>query len=215
MDKISKSDLKNKKIKEKLKVLFEFHSDIFPKLSINPQDEKINKLIENLIVFLIKCVELLKTLENEIEINEERVISLLIKSFMEIFNNKSFINNNNHNYINNCINNIVITLWDIVQLKQFNSLSRTYLINFYIIALKYDADNFCQIFKNLISNLKEIKNVEEIIEYLKIFKNDKSNIKSMMMILFENNKGNADWKKLIYLLSLASREKLSMKNKIN
>ena len=215
MDKISKSDLKNKKIKEKLKVLFEFHSDIFPKLSVNPQDEKINKLIENLIVFLIKCVELLKTLENEIEINEERVISLLIKSFMEIFNNKSFINNNNHNYINNCINNIVITLWDIVQLKQFNSLSRTYLINFYVIALKYDADNFCQIFKNLISNLKEIKNVEEIIEYLKIFKNDKSNIKSMMMILFENNKGNADWKKLIYLLSLASREKLSMKNKIN
>ena len=212
MEKISKSDLKNKNIKEKLKVLFEFHSDIFPKLSIN-QDEKINKLIENLIIFLIKCIELLRTLENEIEITEERVISLLIKSFIEIFKNKSFINNNNENYINNCINNIVSSLWGTIQFKQFNSLSRTYLINFCIMALKYDVDNFCQIFRTIISNLKDIKNIEEIIEYLRIFKDDNSNIKSMMLYLIENNKGNADKEKLRFLLSLASREKIRMKSK--
>ena len=212
MEKISKSDLKNKNIKEKLKVLFEFHSDIFPKLSIN-QDEKINKLIENLIIFLIKCIELLRTLENEIEITEERVISLLIKSFIEIFKNKSFINNNNENYINNCINNIVSSLWGTIQFKQFNSLSRTYLINFCIMALKYDVDNFCQIFRTIISNLKDIKNIEEIIEYLRIFKDDNSNIKSMMQYLIENNKGNADKEKLRFLLSLASREKIRMKSK--
>ena len=212
MEKISKSDLKNKNIKEKLKVLFEFHSDIFPKLSIN-QDEKINKLIENLIIFLIKCIELLRTLENEIEITEERVISLLIKSFIEIFKNKSFINNNNENYINNCINNIVSSLWGTIQFKQFNSLSRTYLINFCIMALKYDVDNFCQIFRTIISNLKDIKNIEEIIEYLRIFKDDNSNIKSMVLYLIENNKGNADKEKLRFLLSLASREKIKMKSK--
>ena len=212
MEKILKSDLKNKNIKEKLKVLFEFHSDIFPKLSID-QDEKINKLIENLIIFLIKCIELLRTLENEIEITEERVISLLIKSFIEIFKNKSFINNNNENYINNCINNIVSSLWGTIQFKQFNSLSRTYLINFCIMALKYDVDNFCQIFRTIISNLKDIKNIEEIIEYLRIFKDDNSNIKSMMLYLIENNKGNADKEKLRFLLSLASREKIKMKSK--
>ena len=212
MEKISKSDLKNKNIKEKLKVLFEFHSDIFPKLSIN-QDEKINKLIENLIIFLIKCIELLRTLENEIEITEERVISLLIKSFIEIFKNKSFINNNNENYINNCINNIVSSLWGTIQFKQFNSLSRTYLINFCIMALKYDVDNFCQIFRTIISNLKDIKNIEEIIEYLRIFKDDNSNIKSMMLYLIKNNKENANKEKLRFLLSLASREKIKMKSK--
>ncbi len=80
-------------------------------------------------------------------------------------------------------------------------------------ALKYDVDNFCQIFRTIISNLKDIKNIEEIIEYLRIFKDDNSNIKSMMLYLIENNKGNADKEKLRFLLSLASREKIIRKYK--
>ena len=214
MDKISKSDLKNPNIKEKLKDLYEFHSEIFPKLMINPLDEKIQKLIENLIIFLINCIELLKNLENEIETNEERVISLLIKSFNEIFNNKSYINNNNKSNIQNYINNIVIALWNIIYFRQFNSFSRSYLINFYIMALKYSVNNFCEIFKKLIENNKEITYIKEIIEFFKIFKDDKSNknLKEMIENIIGNIKGNGDWKKFQFLFALAAKEKILKKN---
>ena len=77
----------------------------------------------------------------EIETNGEREIILLIKSFNEIFNNKSFINSNNQNYIQNCINNIVIALWNTIYFRQFNSTSRSYLSNFYINHGKYFAGN--------------------------------------------------------------------------
>ena len=212
MIKITKSDVKNPLIKEKLKTLCEFHSEIFPKLIIDSSDQKIIKLIEDLITFLIKCIELLKNLEKEIETNGEREIILLIKSFNEIFNNKSFINSNNPNFIQNYINNIVIALWNIIYFRQFNSISRSFLINFYIMALKYDVKNFCEIFKKLIENNKEIPYIKEIIEFFIIFKDDNKNIKEMIINIMENIKGTGDWKKFQFLFSLTVKEKIARKN---
>ena len=212
MIKITKSDVKNPLIKEKLKTLCEFHSEIFPKLIIDSSNQKIIKLIEDLITFLIKCIELLKNLEKEIETNGEREIILLIKSFNEIFNNKSFINSNNPNFIQNYINNIVIALWNIIYFRQFNSISRSFLINFYIMALKYDVNNFCEIFKNLIENNKEIPYIKEIIEFFIIFKDDNKNIKEMIINIIENIKGTGDWKKFQFLFSLTVKEKIARKN---
>ena len=210
--KITNSDLKNPIIKEKLKTLFEFHSEIFPKLIIDSSEQKIMKLIDDLITFLIKCIELLKNLEKEIETNGEREIILLIKSFNEIFNNKSFINSNNQNYIQNCINNIVIALWNTIYFRQFNSTSRSYLSNFYIMALKYDVNNFCGVFKKLLENNKEISYIKEIIEFFMIFKGDNKNIKEMISNIIENIKGTGDWKKFQFLFSLTAKEKIARKN---
>ena len=170
------------------------------------------KLIDDLITFLIKCIELLKNLEKEIETNGEREIILLIKSFNEIFNNKSFINSNNQNYIQNCINNIVIALWNTIYFRQFNSTSRSYLSNFYIMALKYDVNNFCGVFKKLLENNKEISYIKEIIEFFMIFKDDNKNIKEMISNIIENIKGTGDWKKFQFLFSLTAKEKIARKN---
>ena len=89
--------------------MFDFVINVFPKLIIDSQDQKIIKLMEDLITFLINCVQLMQKLENEVEINEEFFIINLIKTFNIIFSNKTFVQNcaNIALYLNNSI----VELW--------------------------------------------------------------------------------------------------------
>ena len=208
MEKIKKSDLNNPKIKEKLKKLFEFHSSLFPMFELN-QSERLQKLIENFIIFLIDCIKLLYNFEKTVETNEEYTISLLIKSFHVIFNNITYVNNNKYFYMKNSVE----ALWNIIYFKQLNRTSRDNLVNFYYTVLQCDINNFCDIFQKLIKNNKKFTNVGEIIEYLIIFKNEPFRCKKMINTIIEIIKGIEELKTLIFLLSLSAKQKLQKKNK--
>ena len=201
MDKIKNhSDLNNPKIKEILKILFEFHLELFSKFELNQSD---NLLTENFIKFLIDCVTLLCNFEKKVEINEEQIINYLIKSFNTIFENKTFINNKSFYLINSAE-----VLWNFIYFKQLNATSRGNLVNFYCIFLQYDLNNFCEIFKKLIGNSKKIPNVGEIIEYFIIFKDDSFSGKKMIRNVIEIIQGKSELKILIPLLTLSAKKKL-------
>ena len=207
IDKISKSNINSQSLKDRLKMLCIFHSEIFPKLIINQTTQNIYQLMKDLIMFLIKCITLLYNIEKEKEINEEYLIILIIKSFIGILDNKTFIINNN---ISSFINDSVIDLWNLIFFKQFNKTSRDKLVDYYFIVLKYDINNFCEIFKQLIGNNSQInsKIVKEIIEYLIIFKDNEQNSKKMINVIIEIYKGIGDWKTLSFLLTLSAKKKL-------
>ena len=209
MEKISKIQQLDKNIKEKLKVLFDFVISVFPKLIITPQDEKIQKLMEELITFLINCVQLMQKLENEVEINEEFIIYNLIKSFNTIFSNKSFVQSNNN--IGIYLNNSIVELWKTNDFKQFNTTSRSNLVNFYATALSLDVNNFCNIFVKLIENKFDKKYILAIVEYLNVFKDKIVNCKKMITTVIQIIKGNEKLMQLDFLQTHTVKEKLKNK----
>ena len=209
MEKISKIQQLDKNIKEKLKVLFDFVISVFPKLIITPQDEKIQKLMEELITFLINCIQLMQKLENEVEINEEFIIYNLIKSFNTIFSNKSFVQSNNN--IGVYLNNSIVELWKTNDFKQFNTTSRSNLVNFYATALSLDVNNFCNIFVKLIENKFDKKYIQAIVEYLNVFKDKIFNCKKMITTVIQIIKGNEKLMQLDFLQTHTVKEKLKNK----
>jgi hypothetical protein len=211
MEKISKIQQLDKNIKEKLRVFFDFIISVFPKLKIDPKSPNIQKLMEELINFLINCMKLMQRLEKEVEINEEFIIFNLIKSFNIIFSNKSFVQNNNNIFY--FLNNSIIELWNTNDFKQFNSTSRINLVNFYVTALNLDVNNFCNIFVKLIENKFDKKYIFAIVEYLNVFKGNNSNCKKMLNTVIEIIKGNEKLKQLDFLQTHVAAEK--MKNKKN
>ena len=208
-EKISKIQQLDKNIKEKLKVLFDFVISVFPKLIVTPQDEKIQKLMEELITFLINCIQLMQKLENEVEINEEFIIYNLIKTFNTIFTNKSFVQSNNN--IGIYLNNSIIELWKTNDFKQFNTTSRMNLVNFYATALSLDVNNFCNIFVKLIENKFDKKYILAIVEYLNVFKDKIFNCKKMITTVIQIIKGNEKLMQLDFLQTHTVKEKLKNK----
>ena len=210
---ISKSDLKNKEIKNKLKALFKFIIKVFPKLIINPQNHNELKIIEDLINFLIYCITILINLEKEVEINSELLISNLCSSFNAIFNNKYYINSNSN--ISNYLFNSVQNLWEVIYFKMFNATSRNNFVYFYATALKYDVNTFCGVFSKLIENKYEKKYINAIIEYLLFFKDNNSKCKEMITTVIEIIKGSENLKKLEFFQIVLTKEKKQNKIKIN
>ena len=210
---ISKSDLKNKEIKNKLKALFKFIIKVFPKLIINPQNHNELKIIEDLINFLISCITILINLEKEVEINSELLISNLCSSFNAIFNNKYYINSNSN--ISNYLFNSVQNLWEVIYFKMFNATSRNNFVYFYATALKYDVNTFCGVFSKLIENKYEKKYINAIIEYLLFFKDNNSKCKEMITTVIEIIKGSENLKKLEFFQIVLTKEKKQNKIKIN
>lgn len=211
MEIISKSDLKNKDVKRKTKVLFKFIINVFPKLIINPQNQNEIKIIEDLLNFLINCINILNNLEKEVEFNEEILISNLCSSFNTIFNNKYYISSNNN--ISNYLFNAVQNLWKVIYFKMFNATSRINFVYFYVTALKYDVNTFCSVFAKLIENKYEKKYIDAIIQYLLFFKDNNYKCKEMIKKVIEIINGIEDLKKLDFLQIVLAKEKIQNKNK--
>ena len=209
MEKIKKIQKLDKNIKEKLKVLFDIVISVFPKLIINPQEQKIIKLMEELITFLINCVQLMQKLENEVELNEEFIIYNLIKTFNIIFSNNTFVQNDNN--IGIYLNNSIIELWKTNDFKQFNTTSRSNLVNLYATALSLDVNNFCNIFVKLIENKFDKKYIQAIVEYLNVFKDKTSNCKKMINTVIQIIKGNEKLIQLDFLQTHTVKEKFKNK----
>ena len=209
MEKIKKIQKLDKNIKEKLKVLFDFVISVFPKLMLDSQNQNIIKLMEELINFLINCFQLMQKLENEGELNEEYIIYNLIKTFNIIFSNKSFVQNDND--IGIYLNNSIIELWKTNDFKQFNTTSRSNLVNFYVTALSLDVNNFCNIFVKLIENKFDKKYIQAIVEYLNVFKDKTFNCKKMITTVIQIIKGNEKLIQLDFLQTHTVKEKLKNK----
>ena len=208
-EKIQKIEKLDKNIKEKLKVLFDFIINVFPKLIIDSQDQKIIKLMEDLITFLINCVQLMQKLENEVEINEEFFIINLIKTFNIIFSNKTFVQNCANIAI--YLNNSIVELWKTNSFKQFNTTSRNNLVNFYSTALSLDVNFFCNIFVKLIENKFDKKYLQAIVEYLNVFKDKIQNCKKMINTVIQIIKGNEKLIQLDFLQTHTVKEKFQNK----
>ena len=105
------------------------------------------------------------------------------------------------------------SLWNIIKLKGFNDLSRKTLVNFYNIVRKIDLNNFFEIFKNLIGENFEEKNIKSMLNYFQIFINEDKTSKDMIVIVIEIIQGKGDWKQFENLLILAERQKFLNKIK--
>ena len=105
------------------------------------------------------------------------------------------------------------SLWNIIKLKGFNDLSRKTLVNFYNIVRKIDLNNFFEIFKNLIGENFEEKNIKSMMNYFQIFINEDKTSKDMIVIVIEIIQGKGDWKQFENLLILAERQKFLNKIK--
>ena len=205
---IKNSDNKNPKIKDKLYLICDFHNKVFPNLIIINQNEAL-QLLNDIILFFIESINLLISLES-IEITRELTIASLIESFNVLYQNKYFYEIYRNSPI---INNIMQSLWNIIKLKGFNDLSRKTLVNFYNIVRKIDLDNFFEIFKNLIGENFEEKNIKSMMNYFQIFINEDKTSKDMIVIVIEIIQGKGDWKQFENLLILAERQKFLNKIK--
>ena len=205
---IKNSDNKNPKIKDKLYLICDFHNKVFPNLIIINQNEAL-QLLNDIILFFIESINLLISLES-IEITRELTIASLIESFNVLYQNKYFYEIYRNSPI---INNIMQSLWNIIKLKGFNDLSRKTLVNFYNIVRKIDLNNFFEIFKNLIGENFEEKNIKSMLNYFQIFINEDKTSKDMIVIVIEIIQGKGDWKQFENLLILAERQKFLNKIK--
>ena len=210
---ISKSDMKNKNIKEKIRVLCEFHSEIFQNLIIN-NSEIFYQLIEKLINFLLEAINILKNLE-DIEPTKELTLTYLIASFNAFILNKTLIPNYliKENRNNSCfLSDIILSMSNIIKFKLFNKYVRIDLSKLYCNALDYNINYFCKIFEQflLMCNIYNKSYISSIIEYLKIFANNKKNLEKMMQLVMNNIRGTEDFKQFNFLFTMATREKLNL-----
>ena len=210
----------NSTISERIKAISDFHHYIFHKLCFNSQllmqnneYTKFYNLIEMVINFFINTITLFKNLENNAPVNELSILSI-IKSFNTFFINitisRDFLVKQNNN--NSCyIVDLIIALWNVILLKQFNCSARKELINCYFNAIQYDINLFIFAFEKCISQNKKFSSVyiKSIIEYIQCFQNDSDGINRMLDAVFENIQGNTeiDIRSYSFLFSLAARKK--------
>jgi len=206
--KISKNDCENRIYK--LLELFQFHSYIFPKLLL---DHNYSNNIEEIIIFLINCVELLRNLENNGKYIDEFSLIYLLKSFNVIFSKETFVNNNRIIDIYSDLNNSINSTWNIIYFKNFNATSRSNLITFFLTAFKFDINNFSNIFGKLIENKFPRKYLENIINYLRFYKGGDKDYKDMIEAVIMNINGNQDLRKIDFFSTKLEFQK--MKNKKN
>ena len=206
--KISKNDCENRIYK--LLELFQFHSYIFPKLLL---DHNYSNNIEEIIIFLINCVELLRNLENNGKYIDEFSLIYLLKSFNVIFSKETFVNNNRIIDIYSDLNNSINSTWNIIYFKNFNATSRSNLITFFLTAFKFDINNFSNIFGKLIENKFPRKYLENIINYLRFYTGGDKDYKDMIEAVIMNINGNQDLRKIDFFSTKLEFQK--MKNKKN
>ena len=213
IDYVKNGMISNKDTKEKIKIFSDFHYKTFPKLYINTSplinNETILKfleLIKKIIQVLFSAIDFLKNKENTEPVIEITIISL-IKSFNIFFNNnsfpKQFLNENNLIY------QMVISIWNVVSFKQFNRISREelsiYLINLYL----FNKYNFYFIFSNCLSQSDKYNNkyIESIMEYIKLFGDDKTKLKKIIQTSIEVVQGNEGLESLtVYFLCSAQKK---------
>ena len=196
---ISKENITEHIIKEKIKSISDFHCYFFHKLIIQSSSKeeliKYYNLIQNLINVFIKCITLFQNFENTEEPVDELTLTSISKSFNDFFINTSLqrelFNQPNNN--NSCIfADIILSLWQTIYFKKFNCLSRRRLIDLYINMLQYDTNLFSVTFERCISESNKFPPIfiKAIIEYMQLFKNEKDNNVEMLELIIESAPGN-------------------------
>jgi hypothetical protein len=196
---ISKENITEHIIKEKIKNISDFHCYIFHKLIIQSSSKeeliKYYNLIQNLINVFIKCITLFHNFENTEDPVDELTLTSISKSFNDFFINTSlqrelFSQPNNNN--SSIFTDIILSLWQTIYFKKFNCLSRRRLIDLYINMLQYDTNLFSIIFERCISESKKFPPVfiKSIIEYMQLFKNEKDNNVEMLELIIKSVPGN-------------------------
>ena len=206
-------------IKEKIKILSEFHYYIFKKLDFNSslyvqdnESEKYYYLINKIIEFLINCINYFKQLEIKEPVNEATLISV-IESFNSFFINISLSKNILTQNINNTslYIEIILSSIKIIQFKQCKYYSKKHLLIFYQNAIEYDINSFIVAFKKYLSETNKFTPnfIENIINYFQFFQNNRDNIEKMISIIFDSIPGdkNIDNKKFNNLFILNKKKK--------
>lgn len=217
---ISKLNNINSSINEKIKAISDFHHYIFkllcfnsPLLLENNEVMKYYNLVQIIINFFLNCIKLFQNIEIKESVDELTLISI-IKSFNSFYINislsKEFLTQKNNN--NSCIFiDMLISIWNIIIFKQFNSSARNELKNFYFNAIQYDINFFVIAFEKCISQSNKFTKVyiKSIIDYIQCFENDKDGINKMLELVIENVQGSAelDISSFSFLLSLVPRKR--------
>ena len=218
---ISKEKDINPNITDKIEDISDFHHYIFHKLSFNSplitQNNndlmKYYNFIEKVIDFFINCVNLFMNLNNSSPVGE-RILSSIIKSFDAFFVNisisREFLTKQNNN--NSCfVIDIILSLWNLIKCKQFNSSSRNQLILCYFNAISYNINLFNNAFEKCLIKSNKFSQVyiKSIIEYIVCFQNDYESIKNMLYLIFDDTQENAeiDIRSYSNLFSLVVRKK--------
>ena len=214
IDYIKNGDIFNRNAKEKIKTFCEFQYNIFPKLYINNSplinNDNITKFLEvvqKVIRLLYSVVNFFKTKENTEPVIEIYII-YLIKSFNSfLINNslpKQFLNNVNLLY------QMTMSVWDTVSLKQFNRISREELSNYFVNLYLFDKINFEMIFSKCLSQSHKFNNkyIESIMEYIKLFGNEKSKLKKIIQTSIEVVQENEGLESLNVFFLSTGKQKL-------
>ena len=138
------------------------------------------------------------------------LLNQLILFFINITIQREFLVKQNNN--NSCIViDLIVSLWNIILLKQFDCSARIEMINCFFNAMQYDIKLFIIAFEKCISQNKKFPPVyiKSIIEYIKCFQNSFENIKDMLNPIFENIQGNTeiDSRAYSFLFTLVARKK--------
>jgi large-conductance mechanosensitive channel len=218
---ISKEKDINSNMTDKIEDISDFHHYIFHKLSFNsPIITRNNNdlikyynFIEKVINFFINCVNLFMNLNNSSPVGE-RILSSIIKSFDAFFVNislsREFLAKQNNN--NSCfVIDIILSLWNLIKCKQFNSSGRKQLILCYFNAIAYDINLFKIAFEKCLIKSNKFNQVyiKSIIEYIVCFQNDYESIDKMLYLIFNDIQENAEIDERSYsnLFSLVVRKK--------
>ena len=224
---ISKEKKINEIIKEKIKIISDFHYFVFHKLymDFSPLIQKNELLkyynfIQNVINFFINCISLFQNCEINEPINES-TISSIINSFNEFFINislsKNFMTQKNDN--NSCIFiDIILSLWKTIYFKKFNCSSRKNLIICLKNALQYDINLFNIALEKCIGQSSKFngKYIKSILEYFHFYENSPNDIENMLKFVIDNIPGNANIDVHSFnhlILSMAQKKGLKKINK--
>ena len=216
----SENDINNKlkEIKEKIRIISEFHHYIFPKLIINSstlmQNDELMRyynLIQEVINLFINCINLFKNYEIKESVDEGTLVSV-IKSFNTFFINISlqkdfFLQNNNNN---SCLfSEIIFSLWNTIVFKQFNCLSRREIVNCYNNAIHFDKNLFENAFEKCISQSSKFTAIyiKSIMEYIHNFGYSDGFAKILECII-ENIQGIGDLNHLTFFFHQIARKGL-------
>ena len=199
---ISNKNNIDESIKEKIKVISDFHYYIFNKLCFNSslmqnnEIVKYNNLIKLVINFFLKCIAVFQNIENQKTVDESSLVSI-IRTYDSFFINismpKDFLLQNNHN--NSCFFiDIIFALWQIISYQQFNALAKNELKKCYNNAIQYNSNIFCNTLGKCLSQNKKFNpgHIKIILEYIHYFVNDTDKINKLLAFIIETVQGKAE-----------------------
>ena len=206
------------KVKEKIRIISDFHYYVFPKLYINSspliQNDELIKdfnLIQNVIYLFINCIKLFKNIEIKESVDEITLVSI-IKSFNSFLINisipKNFLLQKNND---NCIfSEIIYSLWNVILFKQFNCLSRKEFVNCYNNAINYDKNLFENVFEKCLIQSDKFSNVyiKSIMEYVQYFGYNSDGFSKFLECIIENIQGLSDLNHMTYFFHQAASKRL-------